>query len=69
MSNVFNDEISERAYEVGYDKGYEDCRSELEMKIKALLKTYLYADGYQSPSDLATAIGRELESKSVQIGK
>lgn len=57
MSNPTNDQVEERVYELGYDKGYEDCRSELEMKIKAVLRTYLYSEKFTSPSKLAEEIG------------
>jgi hypothetical protein len=57
MSNPTNDRIEEIVYEQGYDKGYEDCRSEMEMKVKAVLRTYLFSEKFMSPSQLAEQIG------------
>jgi len=37
MSNPTNDQVEERVYELGYDKGYEDCESEIRLKIKTAL--------------------------------
>ncbi len=48
-------------YSNGYDQGYADCQSELSMKIKAILRVYLYSEKFMSPSDLATQIGVVLD--------
>lgn len=57
MSNPYNDQVEESVYQNGYDKGYEDCRDELSMKIKAVLRTYLYSTKVTSPTELAEQIG------------
>jgi len=68
MSNPTNDRIEELVYEKGYDAGYEDCRSEMEMKIKAVLKAYLYSEGSKSAFDTASQIGKILEGSGVSVG-
>lgn len=37
MSDPTNDQVAERDHEIGYDKGYADCESELKLKIKTAL--------------------------------
>lgn len=68
MSNIFNDEIEQRAYEIGYDKGYEDCRSEMELKIKAVMKEYMYSEKFSSPWKLNFAICEVLKKHLIPAG-
>jgi len=73
MSNRFNDEILESSYGAGYDEGYDDgyenCRSELEMKIKKILRLYLYSEKVISPWQLSLAINEELKCKTITVSK
>lgn len=68
MSDLYNDQIEERVYEIGYDKGYEDCRSEIEMKLNAVLRHYIYSEKYTSPFELCRQIDEITKKKVVQVG-
>lgn len=56
-------EEENRAIMIGYDQGYRDCRNELSMKIKAVLRFYLYSEKITTPTDLAKQIGDILDGK------
>jgi len=69
MSNPYNDQVEQHVYEAGYDAGYEDCRSEMQMKIFAILRLYLYDEKYTSPMDLSKQIYDVLKKKVVEVGE
>lgn len=60
---------AENAFEAGYDKGYQDCRSEMSMKIKAILRCYIYSKKFMSAFELSNQIGNVLDGKVVVDGK
>jgi len=67
MSNSYNDQYEENLREQGYDKGYEDCKSEMAMKIQTVLRYCLYTKG-SSSFEMASSIGRLFDDKAVSVG-
>jgi hypothetical protein len=61
MSHLTETDNQEKAYEAGYDEGYGHCKSEMSMKIKAILRFYLYSENVLAPTELVKQIGDVLD--------